>query len=584
MKVCAFDTETDGLYYFRGHKPFLCAVVDVDNIADVRISSIRADGTFTNNDVRDILEDASVEKVAHNCKFDLHMLKAIGVDVRGVVHDSMVLASLRNEYEPSLKLEALVKRYLRRNSPRSVELKAFLQANAKRFREIYQREITYRDVPDALIHDYIAEDVVSCAMLFKSLRSAMQEFGTAYETEIQLIRVLVQLERRGVCVDVDKLNLQARSIYPELAKNLKQLRAMISEPSFNPNSPQQVIRAAQKRGVDLPRNKGGGATTQQKLMPDCDDEFMLQLFKYRELSTTLSTFLFGLKELQVGGVVHAQFWVGSSSKDTAVKTHRLASSNPNLQNIPTRSTDVVRSAFVPRPGYTFVFFDYVQIEMVLFIHTFGCERLAEIVNSGGDLHGFTAMQVFEMNEGAWAALKARDRDKWDRMRFIGKQVNFSIIYGGGINAVARGGRATRSQAKRWLDAYHKANAEVSAAMRASIKRLENEGHAVDVFGRKYHVPMELSYKAANAVIQGAAATVLKRAMVRSYDMILREGFDAWPLLTIHDEIMYEVKTEQIDRFVAACKPELLADSKLFMAPLAVDVSVANERWSEKRKL
>lgn len=620
--IYVFDVETDGLNPSLGARPFLYGLADCEgDITLVRPNDARGMDTIHN-----ILSNPSVAVVGHNLKFDIKMAMTEGIQVNCQLHDTLIMAGLVNEYEPSMKLENLAKSKLGHSCKYQGLVTTWKEAARYRVRKSWGRDLLYQDMPKGLVEPYLTEDLELAMRLFWFYRPwIMSKHPELYYTETELIRVLAGMELRGIAVDQDYIAKMRMELGNSLRESHAKLCEAVDNPNFNPNAPQQVALGLVKVGVEITKyTDAGNPKTDAETLEEYDHSFCEELTHYRQDSKLLGTYFNSIMEKAPNGILHTSYWQSSSSGEQMIRTGRLSSSDPSMQNVPARRGTMVRRAFCARPGYELWFFDYRQIEMLLFVHFFKIEHLrAAVSDRGEDLHAFTAKEALQISDADWAKIKYAKKGEavtvtmlgnqvtfpsaFSALRFLGKQLNFASVYGAGalklMLTLNKWGprdadgklihRFDLNEAKLLVRDYRKAFPEVPEAQRRAMAELHSKGYVEDDFGRRYHVPRALAYKALNAKIQGQAGNVMKRAMVRiahrlkdfsCHGLIGQKPSRQRPglVLTIHDEIVPEIPSLQVTQVV----PEVVKCmyEPGFMIPLAVDANWTDGSWADKREV
>lgn len=596
----SMDVETGGLHAHRGARPFLLGMAGEDG--DVHICEPYTKKWRT---CVSMIEDPEVAKVAHNLKFELKMLAQMGVKVRGTLHDTMIMAHTRNEYEPSFKLERLTERYIGQSTQNASTIEDWKRANKARFKERIGREPRYFEIPDNMVRPYLDDDVVSCLKLFWVFKKLIKEaFSELYTWEMALVPVLAAIEERGIHVDMKYITQKRGQYLVEMADLLLKVRSEAGDEKFNPLSPKQIVDKLVDFGVEFSSadyTEKGNPKTDYDTLQKYDTPFTNAITAYRKLSKLKGTYFDALARFQNGSAVHCSLWQCSSSKDKGLRTARLSSSDPNLQNIPARDSITVRRAFVPRPRCSLWFLDFHQIEMVLFADVFGVEGMIRAIEEGEDLHAFTAREILGYSRKKWEALKKTDEATYTKYRFLGKQCNFAVVYGAGdrkfhqtVTKQLKGDAPSFRECKELRVLYKRRFPEIPQGFRRMEGQLVSCGYVEDRMGRRYHVPRELSYKAVNAVIQGEAATIMKRALVKVHRYVGKEWakfqqevpFDSAVVapginLTVHDEVVLECDDVMAPELPMGCAKVMAF--KEYRLPVEVEVSWVPESWADKRK-
>lgn len=368
--------------------------------------------------------------------------------------------------------------------------------------------------------------------------------------EMPLVPVLAKMERAGMLVDPDRLHNLSEGLATQIAEVERNIRDLAGDETFNIGSPMQLshvlfdVMGLPTKG--LKKTKRGYYSTNAKVLSDLahDHEIVRQILDWREKSKIKSTYLDTLGPLRRGdGRVHTTY------NQTITATGRLSSSDPNLQNIPTRSElgRTVKTAFSAGEGSVFLAVDYSQIELRLLAHLSGDEHLVRAFNEGEDFHAETAARVF----GVPVSEVTPD------LRSRAKAVNFGIVYGQQAYGLSQSLHISMAEARDMIDRYYEAYPGVRTFLDNVVARAKQTGYAETMYGRRRHIP-ELKAKnpqlrgfgertAMNHPMQGTAADIIKIAMARVSRRLEEEGFAAHMILQVHDELDFECPVDEVDR-------------------------------------
>ncbi len=371
--------------------------------------------------------------------------------------------------------------------------------------------------------------------------------------EMPLVPVLAKMERAGMLVDPDRLHNLSEGLATQIAEVERNIRDLAGDETFNIGSPMQLshvlfdVMGLPTKG--LKKTKRGYYSTNAKVLSDLahDHEIVRQILDWREKSKIKSTYLDTLGPLRRGdGRVHTTY------NQTITATGRLSSSDPNLQNIPTRSElgRTVKTAFSAGEGSLFLAVDYSQIELRLLAHLSGDEHLVRAFNEGEDFHAETAARVF----GVPVSEVTPD------LRSRAKAVNFGIVYGQQAYGLSQSLHISMAEARDMIDRYYEAYPGVRTFLDNVVARAKQTGYAETMYGRRRHIP-ELKAKnpqlrgfgertAMNHPMQGTAADIIKIAMARVSRRLEEEGFAAHMILQVHDELDFECPVNEVERLTA----------------------------------
>jgi DNA polymerase I len=490
------------------------------------------------------------ELVGWNGKFDEQFLINAGFEPR-FENDALLMAHLAYSGE-DLHLKSFADRHLGADSSKA----------QRELREMYKRTKTnWATVPNDTYEYwfYGAKDsqLTAQAAAYLYPQIVARGYDDLYEIELEVVKAVAEAERRGMKVDLDYCQEQLAL----LTKQADEIKGRY--PAGLLGGRKKLAERLEADGVKLKLGPPGKKTGRRQ--PVLDDEALRayghpiadDVLEYRGLLKNANTYFKAYLDHEVDGRVH------TSLATMRARTGRMSSSQPNLQNVPKREAgDYVRRAFVADPGHTFVFADYHQIEYRIFACDAQEPDLIQAFLDGKDMHAVTA----EMVLGHEPTQKERD---------TAKGTNFTELFGGGDEQLAKTADITVAAAQRFKKAYHAKFPRVKKYMRAVVRFTERNGMAIDTFfGRRVGVDHEKPYAAVNYRIQGTAADVLKRAIVR----LRATRWGQYLVLLVHDEFVLCVPDELVPACVAEL-PDILEDRDLLPVPLTVEVSTS-KRWGE----
>ncbi|QDU72050.1 DNA polymerase I [Mucisphaera calidilacus] len=580
-RVLAVDTETTGL----GWKAEMCGVClswEAGSGVYVPVLGPEGETILPAERVRAVLgpvmADATIRKVGHHFKFDLHVLHRAGYVVEGVVFDTMIGAALTGA--PGLKLDDLALAMLEH---RMIPIEQLIGTKPRRKSDPAQK--TMDQVSLAVAATYSAEDADITLRLYEKLRPMVDERGMAGlldEVETPLIAVLADMEEAGIRVDAGELDRQRERLEARIIE-LRDLTLERAEQAgatvpFNLDSPKQLadVLFNQLKLPVIKRTKTGPSTDAEVLerLSEREDlegpaaDVPKLLTEYRMLTKLVGTYLTSLKEAidEETGRVHATF------NQTGAATGRLSSSDPNLQNIPIR-TEVgreVRRAFVAEPGKVLLVADYSQIELRVLAHLSEDPALIEAFVGGEDIHRAVAAEVFGV----------APEDVTSEQRGHAKTINFGIIYGITAFGLARRiGDLDRTAAAALIEAYKSRFTGINTFLDTCVEQAKSSGYVATILGRRRAIPQIESKQpnvrslgerlAINSVVQGSAADLIKVAMVRLHAELTSVA-GARLLLQIHDELVVEADEAVADEVAGLMKATMEGAMEL-RVPLEVDL-------------
>ena len=544
------------------------------------------DISYITEKLRPIFEDKKIKKICHNAKFDVEVMESNGLTVEGIYFDTMVASYLLNPGTRQHSLDAASFNYL---NYQKISKEDLLGAG--------RNKITFSEVPVERLAPYSCEDADFTFRLYQKLAPELKnkKLDELFrEIEMPLVRVLAEMEKTGIKLDIPYL----ANLEKNFSKELKELERKIQKlagKTFNVNSPQQLQEILFAK-LNIPthlvkRTKTGYSTGADELYKLRGQHEIIDLMvRYRELAKLQNTYIKALPKLaDKTGRVHTSF------NQTITATGRLSSSEPNLQNIPTRTDEgkKIRRAFIARRGYKLISADYSQIELRLAAAMSGDAKMIAAFKAGEDIHAATA-----------AAINEVPLDKvTPAMRREAKAINFGIIYGQGAFGLSQTADIPQWRAKEFIDKYFTTYAGVKNYIDSCVKTAQVSGYAETLFGRTRQIPeinsstiqirKAAERTAINTPLQGTAADIMKIAMIKVYERIAanfktnnhefdKQAGEVKILLQVHDELVIEVKDNLVKKVAAIVKEEMEKVIKL-KVPIIADVS-AGDNWEEMEKV
>ncbi|MCC3245170.1 DNA polymerase I [Methylocystis sp. WRRC1] len=525
--------------------------------------------------LKPLLEDDAVLKIAHNMKYDLLVLARYGVDV-APIEDTMLISYTLDTGRNNHGLDELTLKHLgHENIPFSA-----VAGSGRNF-------IGFARVALDRATEYAAEDADVTLRLWRALkpRLAAEHMTNVYETlERPMVATLAGMERRGITIDRAMLS----RLSGEFAQDMARLEADIFDlagETFNLGSPKQLGDILfGKMGLPGAKKTATGAwSTSASVLEDLANEgndFARRILDWRQLSKLKSTYTDALPGFvnKETGRVHTSYALAATT------TGRLSSSDPNLQNIPVRNEAgrKIRKAFVASPGHVLISADYSQIELRLLAHIADIPQLKKAFADGMDIHAMTASEMFGVPV----------KDMPPEVRRRAKAINFGIIYGISAFGLANQLSIPREEAGAYIKRYFERFPGIRDYMEATKKLVRETGSVTTIFGRVCHFPRIGSANASdrafyeraaiNAPIQGAAADIIRRAMVRMDDALASEGLKAQMLLQVHDELVFEAPKKEAEATIEIARrvmEEAPAPAVQLAVPLKVDARAA-ANWDE----
>ena len=521
--------------------------------------------------LKPVLEDPAIVKIGQNMKYDAKILARYGVDI-APIDDTMLLSYALHGGLHNHGMDGLSERYLE-HTP--IPIKPLLGSG--------KSAITFDRVSIEEATPYAAEDVDVTLRLWKLFKPRLHSARVTrvYESlERPMVHVLADMEKTGIKVDRDTLLRMSNTFAQKMAGLEAEIHQMAGE-TFNVGSPKQLGEIMfDKLGYEGgKKGKTGAYATGADILEDLATVHDLpkRVLDWRQLSKLKSTYTDALQDHinPETGRVHTSYSIAGAN------TGRLASTDPNLQNIPVRTEDGrrIREAFVAEEGKRLVSLDYSQIELRILAHVAGIDSLKQAFRDGVDIHAMTASEMFDV------PLEEMTSD----IRRQAKAINFGVIYGISGFGLARNLRIPRAEAQGFIDRYFERFPGIREYMDDTIKFAKENSRVETLFGRVIHTP-EINAKgpaagfakraAINAPIQGAAADIIRRAMIRMPEAI--KNLPAKMLLQVHDELLFEVSEEAIDPLINAARTvmERAAEPVVKIdVPLVVDAGQGGN-WAE----
>ena len=513
--------------------------------------------------LKPLLEDAGRPKVGQHIKYDMNVLSRYGVEVKGVAFDTMLESYVFNSTGSRHDMDSLALKYLGRQTTHYEDIAGK-----------GARQISFSQVDIEEASHYAAEDADITLQLHEHLWPRLQEVpplaSVLQDIEVPLIPVLARMEQCGVLVDGALLNRQSRELAEQMLRLEKETHEAAGQP-FNLGSPKQLQEILfDKLGLPVVRRtpKGQPSTAEDVLQElAADYELPSLILEYRSLSKLKSTYTDRLPE-QINphtGRVHTSY------HQAVAATGRLSSSDPNLQNIPIRTPlgRRIRRAFIAPKGWLIMACDYSQIELRIMAHLSGDKGLLKAFRDQVDVHQATASEVFGM------PYKEVDSDH----RRAAKAINFGLMYGMSAFGLSRQLNIGRAEAQAYMDTYFMRYPGVAEYMEETRKQAHERGFVETLFGRRLYLPdinasntqrRQAAERAAiNAPMQGTAADIIKRAMISVDEWLQRKRPEAHLVMQVHDELVFEVRKDQLDDLQAAVVKRMSGAADLEV-PLVVD--------------
>ncbi|MFN0033313.1 MAG: DNA polymerase I [Flavobacteriales bacterium] len=568
-----FDTETSDIEPINADlvgmsfavKPFEAWYIAVPKNSDDAKSLLEK--------FKSVFSDSKKELIGQNYKYDYKMLMKYGVEVKNKIFDTMVAHYLMNP-DGKHGMDFLSEAYL---SYTPVSIETLLGKKGK-------NQGSMADLEPAAIKDYAAEDADITLQLKEKFEPELNtgEIRKLFdEVEVPLIKVLADMEWEGVRVDENFLKDYSNLLAIDIEKYESEIHESAGE-KFNVDSPKQlgpILFEKLKVTTEMKRTKTGQYSTDEATLSKYEHAHPIigQVLNYRELRKLKSTYVDALP-LMVNKITRR---VHTNYMQTVAATGRLASNNPNLQNIPIRTPrgKEIRKAFIPRDeNHTILSADYSQVELRIIASLSNDENMIEAFLAGEDIHKATAAKVF--------GVPIADVSK--EMRSKAKAVNFGIIYGQGAFGLAQGLGIARSEAKEIIDSYFRQFNKLKSFQQLTIENARKTGYIETLLGRRRYLADINSANAVvrgyaernaiNAPIQGSAADIIKVAMINIHREFLKNNFKSKMIMQVHDELVFDVHKSEIEMVKPIIKHGMMGAVKMAV-PLEVDMNTGGN-WLE----
>ncbi|TDX87009.1 DNA polymerase I [Epilithonimonas xixisoli] len=572
QKSVCFDTETTSLNELEAELIGMSFSYKKGLAYYIPISENQEEAQKTIELFRPFFEAENILKIAHNLKYDAKVLQNYKIDVKGKIFDTMIAHYLLNP-DGRHGMDYLSEMYL---DYKPVSIESLIGKKGK-------NQLTLREVDIETQTAYAAEDADVTFQLYELFAPQLAKENLEelfYNVEMPLMRVLAKIELTGVKLDNNWLAQESI----DLENDLRVLESKIFELSgenFNMNSPKQlgeILFDKMQLDPKAKKTKTGQYATSEDVLQKLSSkhEIISSILEYRTLQKLKSTYVDALPSQidKKDERVHTTF------AQTVAATGRLASVNPNLQNIPIRTLrgQQIRGAFVADEGKKIISADYSQIELRLIAEISGEQNMIAAFQNGEDIHVSTAAKLFD--------IPLEEVTKTQRGQ--AKTVNFGIIYGQGAFALAEQTGLSRTEAKKMIDSYYESYPRLKEFMAEQVKKAQDLGYVQTILGRKRHlkdinssnfvVKAHAERNAVNAPIQGSAADIIKLAMIKIDEELETQNLETKMLLQVHDELLFEAPIDEVDVAMSLIKKEMESAFET-KVPLLVEVGVGNN-WLE----
>ncbi|SFM62522.1 DNA polymerase I [Thermodesulforhabdus norvegica] len=519
-----------------------------------------------------VVESQKIEKWGQNLKYEYVVFKRHGLELRGISFDSMIASYLLEPGQHSHRLEWIVERYL---GEKMTSFREVTSANRK------GKSASFANVPLDAAAEYAGADAEVVIRLEPLLRERLTKedlMDLFTSIELPLIEILGTMEHHGVLIDENRLHDLSKELEVKLQRCEEEIYRLAGQ-EFNIQSPKQLAEILFNRlGLPVIKKTKTGPSTDMSVLEELalHHPIAQEILAYRSLAKLKNTYVDSLPQMinPETGRIHTSY------NQTVTATGRLSSSNPNLQNIPIRTDEGrrIREAFIAPEGCTLVAADYSQIELRVLAHYSGDPKLLEAFARGDDIHASTAAEVFQVKR----------EEVTPEMRRQAKAINFGIIYGMGPFGLSKALGISKTEAKRIIEEYFERYSGVKRFIDETVQKATERGFVRTLMGRKRSIP-ELQSKsktvrqqgerlAVNTTIQGTAADLIKKAMIDIYSALKSEGFQAVPILQVHDELVFEAPKGEENKLCSLIR-EKMAGVYNLKVPLVVDIGQGSN-WAE----
>lgn len=519
-----------------------------------------------------LFEDETIEKIAHNTKFDMHQIANAGMKIKGKLHDTVVLAKLADENRKSFQLRDIAARL-----PGSIVKFEFMVDSYKALNKITD----YRQLPRELLTQYGGADVWNCYLEFIADYEKLEQEALIelYDKEMELMIALYAMERFGFATDSEyegTLKEELQQLTDDAEKAIYDEAGTI----FNINSGKQLYNVLMNLGVNrgwIPSTAKGNPQLDKNVLNTLATKHNVNIVKnileYRKYEKLLTTYAVGIYDQK-----DAETRVHGNINQTEATTGRMSITKPALQTLPKKDMRI-RRAFVPSEDYDLWFMDLDQIEYRLFAHYAKIPSLLSAIENGHDVHAATAAMIFHQDVNEFIDKLNAGDPAASAMRSKGKTINFALIYGVGIDHLSELLECSSTEATNMKAIYFAQMPEARTFIATVHQVIKMRGFVKNFYGRRRRLDSDDCYKAPNALIQGCAADYIKSKLVNMYKYIQYHGLKTQLILIVHDEIVLAVHKDEQEHIPVF--RWLLSDFESFRCPITAGVEKGNPSWGQK---
>ncbi|WP_392561222.1 DNA polymerase I [Orbus sturtevantii] len=576
-QLFAFDTETNSIDHFHAQLVGISLSINPNEACYIPIhhyylgvpKQLSIDEIIQK--LKPIFEDENIKKIGQNAKFDYCILANYGITVKGIAFDTMLESYVLNSNERH-DMDSMARKYLDHKTVTYDELT-----------KVDRKKVTIDMVDIEQTTLYASEDADITLLLHNHLwpniekESQLKKLFT--DIEMPLAIILANMERTGVLIDEKQLNQHSKELKIKLDQLEKQIHELAGEP-FNIASPKQlqVILFEKKQLPIIKKTPKGDPSTNEEVLSELANDYELPrlILEYRGLAKLKNTYTDKLP-LMISEKDHR---IHTNYNQVGTVTGRLSSNDPNLQNIPVRNEEgrKIRQAFIAPKGYKIVSADYSQIELRIMAHLSQDKNLLDAFANDKDIHRFTASEILSKNE----------QDVTSEERRRAKAVNFGLIYGMSAFGLSKQINIARHEAKFYIDSYFERYPNVERYMENTRLLAAEKGYVETLSGRRLYLPKINSSNgiekraaeraAINAPMQGTAADIIKTAMIEMDKFIDTQNDKIKMIMQVHDELVFEVKENDID-FIAKQIKSIMENCYKLAIPLKVDIGIG-DNWDQ----
>ncbi|WCN11703.1 DNA polymerase I [Marinomonas mediterranea] len=576
-ELVAFDTETTSLNYMQAELVGVSVAIEAGKAAyipvahDYEDAPEQLDRDWVLEQLKPWLEDEGKAKVGQHLKYDANVLNNYDITLRGIKFDTMLESYVFNSTGTRHDMDSLSSKFLGHSTVKFEDI-AGKGAKQKTFNQIDLEQAAF----------YAAEDADITLRLHQAILPKLEKtpelVSVFSDIELPLVPVLAKMEQTGALIDPDRLHAQSA----EIASRLQEVEIKAHEEAgqeFNLSSPKQLQEILfEKQGLPvIKKTPKGQPSTAEPILQELAENYELPrlIMEHRSLAKLKSTYTDKLPEMiQHTGRIHTSY------HQAVTATGRLSSTDPNLQNIPIRTQEGrrIRQAFVAPEGHKLVAADYSQIELRIMAHLSQDKGLLDAFAHDEDVHKATAAEVFEV---AVEEVSAEQRRR-------AKAINFGLIYGMSAFGLAKQLGISRPEAQKYVQRYFERYPGVRTYMETTRENAKEKGYVETIFGRRLYLPeikarnammrQAAERTAINAPMQGSAADIIKRAMIKMHDWLADTDLDVKMIMQVHDELIFEVAEKDLEAAQAKII-DIMQNSTEIDVPLLVEAGVG-DNWDE----